>query len=265
MSHKDMGNKAIVYSSFVFMAAMVVLVISISSVWTPYMSDEQSSRTFTFDNEDITVQFDEIIEYSTISRPWNQMLTAYQYVTPEDPVVLAVYDALEPSLSSMDDTEKAESLMKFVYYNTRYTDDDGNYSQFPSETLRTGRGDCEDMAFLLYTLYDIAGLDTVFLDFKNHLAVGVAVDVEGESYTTWLSDTQYKLADPTWNMFGGEHPLDLLLVYKPTKVIVYEMLMVILLVLIFVTVEGRDVMRSSNKTRVQTYYTQIRRIRDDNL
>jgi len=58
------------------------------------------------------------------------------------------------------------------------------YTRFPLETLVDGGGDCEDTSILFITLIRILGYDSVFIEFPDHLAVGVKFGetISGEYY-----------------------------------------------------------------------------------
>ncbi|MDP6443225.1 MAG: transglutaminase-like domain-containing protein [Pirellulaceae bacterium] len=53
---------------------------------------------------------------------------------------------------------RARVVWKYVAERIPYEQDDGDFWQFPSETLQLGRGDCEDKAFLCASLLLAAGV-----------------------------------------------------------------------------------------------------------
>ena len=65
------------------------------------------------------------------------------FVTPNDPAVQEVYGQYGPA---------SWSLLDFVCRNVSYRRDVGEFWKFPSETLASGEGDCEDSSLLLCSL-----------------------------------------------------------------------------------------------------------------
>lgn len=131
--------------------------------------------------------------------------------TVSDSVMDSVMDVLDERMVGMSDLDKAEALLDFVYINVYYKSDDrqfghSEYVQYPSETLLGGRGDCEDMAMLLYVLYEKAGLDAVLIHCNGHVAVGVDVDSVGESVSFRGKD--YIVSDPTSSYGLGKAGLE---------------------------------------------------------
>jgi len=80
-----------------------------------------------------------------------------------------------------------EDIRSFVYQNIEYINDQKKYGyeypQYPIETLWNRSGDCEDMSYLLSSLLQAQGYDTVLFVFKGdgwgHMAVGIAGDYDG--------------------------------------------------------------------------------------
>ena len=127
-----------------------------------------------------------------------------------DPVIDSLVDVLQERMIGMTDVEKANALLDFVFMNTWFKTDEElfgcpEYVQYPSETLLFGKGDCEDLSLLLYTLYKKTGLDAVLIHCNNHESVGVAVDTKGESVSFRGKD--YIVADPTSSLKVGGYAL----------------------------------------------------------
>ena len=66
-----------------------------------------------------------------------------EFIQPDNPDVIAVYSQIGPDVWS---------CLDFVCRNISYRKDTGEFWQFPSETIITGQGDCEDSAILLTSL-----------------------------------------------------------------------------------------------------------------
>lgn len=148
------------------------------------------------------------------------------FITPEDPAIVQLWNSLSPHLEGKTDLEKANNLLYFVQANILYQSDEdafgqSEYTQYPAETLFSEHGDCEDMAFLLYTLYDKAGLDAVLIRADGHVSVGVNVDmVNGDYVTRLFSDTRYYIAEATGHKDVGQDQIDKYLIraFKPAPI-----------------------------------------------
>lgn len=153
-------------------------------------------------------------------------MVAESFITPEDPAIVQLWNGLSPHLEGKTDLEKANILLYFIQANILYESDEdafgqSDYSQYPAETLFSEHGDCEDMAFLLYTLYDKAGLDAVLIRTDGHVSVGVNVDmVRGDYVTTPFSDTRYYIAEATGYKVVGQDQIDkdLIRAFKPAPI-----------------------------------------------
>lgn len=139
--------------------------------------------------------------YSKILRNQSGLMSSNWYVTTDDRYVNQVYQFMEPYLNEQTEALKAEYILDFVQDNIAYEFDmiaygEEDYIQYPAETLFLKTGDCEDVAFLLYTLYTIAGLDAVLIECENHMTVGVHADgLEGDYVTELFSDRRYYIAE----------------------------------------------------------------------
>lgn len=144
-----------------------------------------------------------------------------RFITTGDPLVKDVYEELGKWLVGCTDTEKAEALQSFVNSNIAYLSDDEHqgtmeYIQYPAQTLYYGKGDCEDTAILLYTLYEMAGLDATLILMPGHMSVGVVCDRLGSTVTNLLTGKTYTLADPKTDVLG-ESPTDgIAIAFSPT-------------------------------------------------
>lgn len=147
-----------------------------------------------------------------------------RFVTPDDPTIVKLWSVIAPMMEGMTDLEKAKSLLRFVQDATYYEYDIyafgmRDYVQYPAETLYRGFGDCEDVSYLLYTLYAKAGLDAVILSTSDHVSVGVNVEgAVGNGYKRLLSDDIYYIAEATGSSSIGKATLDgsVPWVFKPT-------------------------------------------------
>lgn len=78
----------------------------------------------------------------------------------------------------------------------------GAYQRHAVETLIDRQGDCSDTSVLLAGLYAALGYSSIFIDFEDHLAVGVQGNYYGNYYT--YSGTQYFLCETTSNTRIGK-------------------------------------------------------------
>ena len=86
---------------------------------------------------------------SSVSRSMAFPAVAYKFITPDNPTMIRLYDALNERMVGMDDKERANFLMAFVESNIEYCEDIDSHGksewvQYPIETILLGEGDCED-------------------------------------------------------------------------------------------------------------------------
>ncbi|MBA7646788.1 hypothetical protein ES703_54554 [subsurface metagenome] len=107
---------------------------------------------------------------------YGQWYNIKDFVQPDNPDVLAVYDQYGPD---------PWALYDFVCRNINYRRDIGEYWQTPSETLK-GHGDCEDSAILLTSL---------LRNFANaHVVLG---SYQGLGHA-WVANGEGKLLEATY-------------------------------------------------------------------
>lgn len=237
----------------VFMVCSIIIASTMiyAGVWslneergTPSDDDTIVTKGFIYDRDWIEVDFrkgDFEGFPDGIARMLGAEMTCKWYITPDDPAIVTLWSALEPALEGKTDYEKADLLLRFVQNNIIYESDEDSfdrydYVQFPAETLYSEHGDCEDMAYLLYTLYDRAGLDAVLVRTTSHTSVGVNVDLtEGTYITMFLSDTRYYIAEATGSHAIGDTKIigDLARAFKPAPYMGY--LLIVLGVSLLVT------------------------------
>ncbi len=113
--------------------------------------------------------------------------TADSSVTSLQEALKARYQEAFPSLS-VTGQEYAQFLLTFVQLEMLYEHDYAqNYDcgdpdgatdvwAYPSMTLMSGKGDCEDTSILLSTLYKLAGYGTGLMVFDDHVKAAVELD-----------------------------------------------------------------------------------------
>ena len=120
------------------------------------------------------------------------------------------------------DSQKTVNFVASFTQNLAYIEDDeGEYPNYPVETLINKGGDCEDTAILTAALLQSMGYDAVLIRFTSqiegeagHMAVGVAVAgvSGGRSYSYDGKNYYYLETTSPWSL--GEIPPEILSKYK---------------------------------------------------
>lgn len=130
------------------------------------------------------------------------------FIESDDPYVQKVAEHILSVTDGMSDREKATAALWFVQSVVSYRTDAELYGTdehwaYPVETLYLKRGDCEDSAILLCSVYRAMGLDCALLDYDGH--VGVAVDYgEGYMFCNQTSDVLHEIHDKDLRFMGQE-------------------------------------------------------------
>lgn len=217
----------------------LTLVVLNAILVIPIQSDQEPvTRTYHYDGNYFDVEYDEIVEYYGILNRSGIVLNAYTFVTPNDPVLKKFHQTLIPHMEGMDQTEKATFLLNIVGNNIYYKTDDSlhsrEYTQFPSETLLSGMGDCEDYSILLYNLYVLTGLNCTLVYSDNHVSVGVSVDHDGSKVRNLIGE-EFVMADATNYIRLGASFDDDNFALKPWPTIALVMLSCLLLTVLVVS------------------------------
>ena len=94
--------------------------------------------------------------------------------------------------------ETAQLLVDFVQ-SFPYQDREPCYAKYPLETLCENGGNCLDLSILGASMLLYAGIESCFLDFKEHVALGIAVPGKGKFvqvngikyYATEITSTEW--------------------------------------------------------------------------
>jgi hypothetical protein len=105
-----------------------------------------------------------------------------------DPRIYFVSDATIPNMKRDTNDQTAIASLDFVIQRVTYTADDGEFWQFPFETLKRMQGDCEDGAVLLANILLESGVPY----WRIRLNAG-SVAGGGHCYVTYLAEK-----DNTW-------------------------------------------------------------------
>jgi len=186
-------------------------------------SGERLPRTYSWRydgrNWELTMQIPEYL-YLYYSRMERAPLEDYSiYVThPKDDAEVTDLLAAELKKLAVQRGHDAEETVNFTasfVQNLKYTEDvDGEYPNYPVESLVDKAGDCEDTAILTAALLQAMGYDAVLIRFDpvrerdaGHMAVGVAVSGVSGGYSYTHDDEQYYYLETTstsWTV--GEIP-----------------------------------------------------------
>jgi hypothetical protein len=129
--------------------------------------------------------------------------TYYKYafqVDPLDSVIIELTDELTEGLT--DEAEIKLVLLSYVQENVEYDHDPSwqtDWVQLPAYTFMTGKGDCDDHAVLLASMFHRAGVsgvelcfaDTDYDGYNDHLTVGISGQYIRYIYeSTWDDETE---------------------------------------------------------------------------
>lgn len=233
-------NSDRIMTFFMLALSLICLFIMLSFVCmmaTPIHSDStiqdepSSIRLWGDDSYDIPIEGSDIASYNNMNRYLAFNWVSYRFATVNDPLMVKIYENIEPRLSGMNDYEKADYIRLLVQCSTGYASDyylhdSPEYIQYPSETIISGSGDCEDLSLLLYTLYRMAGLDAVLVTQLDHVYVGVAVDGTGEYVSTLFSDKRYYTVETTSvSDIGDFSHTGFSLAYHPSSLMISEIVL----------------------------------------
>lgn len=127
------------------------------------------------------------------------------YKTPmSEELRSSLYPQLKKAIEGKSQKDAANLLLNFVQTAFQYKTDGEQFGyekpNFPDETFYYPYCDCEDRAMLYSTLVkDLMGLDTILLDYPNHIASAVRFTEEIPGDYVQLEDgTEYLICDPTY-------------------------------------------------------------------
>ena len=113
-------------------------------------------------------------------------------------------------MQSLEGNDKLFFLLDFVRKGFPYKYDDEAFGEewplFPEEFIFHGGGDCEDKsAWFAALVREFLGLDMVFIHYRLHATVGVAIDYQGpnEEHFVEFQGKKYFICDPTGSGSNG--------------------------------------------------------------
>lgn len=116
----------------------------------------------------------------------------------------SLYPTLKEAVAGKSEREAANLLLNFVQTAFDYQTDGEQFGyekpNFPDETFYYPYCDCEDRAMLYSTLvHDLLGLETILLDYPNHIASAVRFNEEiAGDYVILPDGSRYLICDPTY-------------------------------------------------------------------
>ena len=196
---------------------LLVVAIPFWNVFAPVEADAGGGTErldVVYGNYDLSVDIPSGLEdyYGSVPVPRMgiEQYRAFTFVMPDDPAVRALADRIVEATPMMSDLFRADFTVAVVHSIIEYRSDAdvhgaSDYWQYPAETLISGEGDCEDHAFLLASLLEAMGMDTVLVFENGHVLVGVDVDGRdgnsvgygGNQYLTADSTNGYRLGSST--------------------------------------------------------------------
>lgn len=113
------------------------------------------------------------------------------------------------TMDTYDKTAHAKMLIQFVQHIPYVSDKTLGYNDrplFPVETISLNGGDCEDKAILLFGLLNRLGIETVFVQFPNHVMLGSCWE-DCEGYYVVSNKQKYFLIETTAPGEIGKQPM----------------------------------------------------------
>lgn len=140
----------------------------------------------------------------------NNIYLMPEHVTFNDSVIKDFAQKLENYVGSRgcsDYYAKASAILKFVQSFSYAYDDDQfgveEYYMYPATFLISGRGDCEDHAFLYASLMKALGHKVILLSGQGHCAVGLDISSGTGTYYRYVSLVKYYYCETTATSAAG--------------------------------------------------------------
>lgn len=171
----------------------------------PAFDMEEQERTFSPSGSNLKVQTVVNKNLMDFYRDYPQCDVVIHYKTPmSEELQSALYPQLKKAIEGKSQKDAANLLLNFVQTGFQYMTDGEQFGyekpNFPDETFYYPYCDCEDRAMLYSTLVrDLLGLETILLDYPNHIASAVRFteEIPGD-YVVLDSGVEYLICDPTY-------------------------------------------------------------------
>lgn len=123
-----------------------------------------------------------------------------RFVTPDDPHVESILESLIEHVPHPQQSSKniAQIIIDFTQHFP-YQEKEGSFVKYPLETLCEFGGNCEDMSVLAVSLLTAANINSCFLLWDDHVAIGIDVPAKGEYF--YFKEREFYLANPVGSDF----------------------------------------------------------------
>lgn len=171
----------------------------------PAFSIEEHERMFYLPGSEMKMHV--VVNKNLIAfyNDYPQCDVAIHYKTPmSKELYSSLYPQLKKAINGKSQKDAANLLLNFVQTAFQYKTDGEQFGyekpNFLDETFYYPYCDCEDRAMLYATLIkDLLGLDTILLDYPNHIASAVRLfeEMSGD-YVVLENGAKYLICDPTY-------------------------------------------------------------------
>jgi len=189
---------------------------------------------------DVSVPHSDLEGYENSIIPRSFCVCSFdRYITPDDRTVIQIADHLRSVTEGMNDFGRLHAVNSFISQTIEYESDNmmhgfPDYYQYPAETVRSGKGDCEDFALLEISILRAMGYDAIPLLAFDHCLVGVNIEGTGNS-TNCFGTTYYHLEPTTGEPLGSSDYPDggLITITKGCTVVALVVFVSILVLLVY--------------------------------
>lgn len=129
------------------------------------------------------------------------------WITKDDITMVLITQKLifKANRRNFTDLQTKEFMLKFVQENIEYKADKGDW-KYPIETLADSVGDCEDVAFLYGTITEIAGYDSILVNYEidettGHLMPAIYSPSKSSGDTIEFDGREYHFAETTNELY----------------------------------------------------------------
>lgn len=129
------------------------------------------------------------------------------WITKEDDTMILLTQKLifKAHQKNFTELQTKEFMLKFVQETIEYKADEGDW-KYPIETIFDSIGDCEDVAFLYGTITEIAGYDSILINYKvdedvEHLLPAIYSPSKTGGDNISLDGRKYHFAETTSEMY----------------------------------------------------------------
>lgn len=200
---KPKGSTTIYTYSQDFADAENLVCLSIQSV--PVFTMDARSRTLSSSDGQLKVQIAVNKNLMDFYQDYPQCDIVIHYKAPmSEELRSSLYQQLKKAVEGKSQKDAANLLLNFVQTAFQYKTDGEQFGyekpNFPDETFYYPYCDCEDRAMLYSVLVrDLVGLETVLLDYPNHVATAVRFTEQVTGDAVVLDgDRKYLICDPTY-------------------------------------------------------------------